>query len=148
MSSPHLRSFMPARNGVLICSRGLLWLCACNIILPSLILKKDTPMWRTGYALYHWRDLISIKSLNMPSRSGYRIAATSTAGHEEKPHRGSRVFHLRGIRNSRRIEGFYLYWQLKLRSTHTLLSSSFWGLPYRVLNINHKKEPLRSIQYE
>ena len=24
--------------------------------------------------------------------------------------------------------------------THRPLSSSFWGLPYRILNINHKKE--------
>ena len=29
--------------------------------------------------------------------------------------------------------------------THRLLSSSFLGLPYRVLNINHKKELLRSL---
>ena len=29
--------------------------------------------------------------------------------------------------------------------THTLLSSSFWGLPYRILNINHKKELVRSL---
>ena len=30
-------------------------------------------------------------------------------------------------------------------STHRLLSSSFWGLPYRILNMNHKKEQLRSL---
>ena len=29
--------------------------------------------------------------------------------------------------------------------THRLLSSSFWGLPYRILNMNHKKELLRSL---
>ena len=29
--------------------------------------------------------------------------------------------------------------------THRLLSSSFSGLPYRILNINHKKELLRSL---
>ena len=29
--------------------------------------------------------------------------------------------------------------------THRPLSSSFWGLPYRVLNINHKKELLRGL---
>ena len=28
-------------------------------------------------------------------------------------------------------------------SAHRPLSSSFLGLPYRILNINHKKEPLR-----
>ena len=30
-------------------------------------------------------------------------------------------------------------------STHKILSSSFLGLPYRVPNINHKKELLRSL---
>ena len=30
-------------------------------------------------------------------------------------------------------------------STHRLLSSSFLGLPYRILNMNHKKELLRSL---
>ena len=29
--------------------------------------------------------------------------------------------------------------------THRPLSSSFWGLPYRVLNISHKKELLRGL---
>ena len=29
--------------------------------------------------------------------------------------------------------------------THRLLSSSFLGLPYRILNMNHKKELLRSL---
>ena len=29
--------------------------------------------------------------------------------------------------------------------THRLLSSSFSGLPYRILNISHKKELLRSL---
>ena len=29
--------------------------------------------------------------------------------------------------------------------THRLLSSSFLGLPYRILNVNHKKELLRSL---
>ena len=29
--------------------------------------------------------------------------------------------------------------------THRLLSSSFLGLPYRILNINHTKELLRSL---
>ena len=29
--------------------------------------------------------------------------------------------------------------------THRLLSSSFWGLPHRNLNIDHKKELLRSL---
>ena len=29
--------------------------------------------------------------------------------------------------------------------THRLLSSSFLGLPYGILNINHKKELLRSL---
>ena len=29
--------------------------------------------------------------------------------------------------------------------THRLLSSSFLGLPYRILNMNHKKEVLRSL---
>ena len=28
--------------------------------------------------------------------------------------------------------------------THRLLSSSFLGLPYRILNMNHKKELLRT----
>ena len=27
--------------------------------------------------------------------------------------------------------------------THGPLSSSFWGLPYRILNMNHKKELLK-----
>ena len=31
------------------------------------------------------------------------------------------------------------------RCTHRPLSSSFWGLPYRILNINHKKELLRGL---
>ena len=31
------------------------------------------------------------------------------------------------------------------RSTHRILSSSFLGLPYRILNINHNKELLRSL---
>ena len=31
------------------------------------------------------------------------------------------------------------------RSTHKPLSSSFLGLPYRILNINHKKELLRGL---
>ena len=30
-------------------------------------------------------------------------------------------------------------------SAHRPLGSSFLGLPYRILNINHKKEPLRSL---
>ena len=30
-------------------------------------------------------------------------------------------------------------------STHRPLSSSFWGLPYRSLNISHKKELLRGL---
>ena len=29
--------------------------------------------------------------------------------------------------------------------THRPLSSSFWGLPYRILNINHRKELLRGL---
>ena len=29
--------------------------------------------------------------------------------------------------------------------THRPLSSSFWGLPYRILNINHKNELLRGL---
>ena len=29
--------------------------------------------------------------------------------------------------------------------THSLLGSSFLGLPYRILNMNHKKELLRSL---
>ena len=29
--------------------------------------------------------------------------------------------------------------------THRLISSSFLGLPYRILNMNHKKELLRSL---
>ena len=32
-----------------------------------------------------------------------------------------------------------------LALTHTTLSSSFWGLPYRILNINQKKELLRGL---
>ena len=32
-----------------------------------------------------------------------------------------------------------------LNNTHRLLSSSFLGLPYRILNIHHKKELLRSL---
>ena len=32
--------------------------------------------------------------------------------------------------------------------THRLLSSSFLGVPYRILNINHKKELLRSLWVE
>ena len=32
-----------------------------------------------------------------------------------------------------------------LNATHRLLSSSFWGLPYRILNIRHKKELLMGI---
>ena len=32
-----------------------------------------------------------------------------------------------------------------LDSTHRLLSSSFLGLPYRILNVNHEKELLRSL---
>ena len=34
---------------------------------------------------------------------------------------------------------------LALETTHRLLSSSFLGLPYRILNISHKKELLRSL---
>ena len=30
-------------------------------------------------------------------------------------------------------------------TTHRLLSSSFLGLPYKILNMNHKKELLRSL---
>ena len=30
-------------------------------------------------------------------------------------------------------------------STHRPLSSCFWGLPYRILNINHKRELLRGL---
>ena len=30
-------------------------------------------------------------------------------------------------------------------STHRLLSSSFLGLPFRILNVNHKKELVRSL---
>ena len=30
-------------------------------------------------------------------------------------------------------------------STHSPLGSSFWGLPYRILNINPKKELLRGL---
>ena len=30
-------------------------------------------------------------------------------------------------------------------NTHRLLSGSFLGLPYRILNINHKKELLRGL---
>ena len=33
----------------------------------------------------------------------------------------------------------------RVRVTHRLLSSSFLGLPYRILNMNHKKELLRSL---
>ena len=32
-----------------------------------------------------------------------------------------------------------------LGPTHTPLSSSFLGLPYRILNTNHKKELLRGL---
>ena len=28
---------------------------------------------------------------------------------------------------------------------HRPLSSSYWGLPYRILNINHRKELLRGL---
>ena len=31
------------------------------------------------------------------------------------------------------------------QGTHRPLSSSFWGLPYRILNIDHKKELLRGL---
>ena len=34
---------------------------------------------------------------------------------------------------------------LRVGFTHRLLSSSFLGLPYRILNINHEKELLRSL---
>ena len=33
----------------------------------------------------------------------------------------------------------------ELNPTHRPLSSSFWGLPYRTLNMNHKKELLGSL---
>ena len=33
----------------------------------------------------------------------------------------------------------------ELLGTHRLHSSSFLGLPYRILNANHKKEPLWSL---
>ena len=33
----------------------------------------------------------------------------------------------------------------ELEHTHSPLSSSFLGLPYRILNINHKKELLRGL---
>ena len=40
-------------------------------------------------------------------------------------------------------------WHLSLEVedlfTHRLLSSSFWRLPYRILNTNHKRDLLRSI---
>ena len=35
--------------------------------------------------------------------------------------------------------------KLGLGFTHRLLSSSFLGLPYRILNMNHKKELLRRL---
>ena len=38
-----------------------------------------------------------------------------------------------------------LPYTLQQHATHRLLSSSFLGLPYRTLNINHKKELLRSL---
>ena len=34
---------------------------------------------------------------------------------------------------------------MTLNPTHRPLSSSFLGLPYRILNINHKKELLRGL---
>ena len=37
--------------------------------------------------------------------------------------------------------------RMLVASTHRLLSSSFLGLPYRILSINHKKELLRSYGY-
>ena len=33
----------------------------------------------------------------------------------------------------------------EFRTTHRLLSSSFLGVPYRILHMNHKKELLRSL---
>ena len=33
-------------------------------------------------------------------------------------------------------------------TTHRLLNSSFLGLPYRILNMNHKKELLKSLWVE
>ena len=35
--------------------------------------------------------------------------------------------------------------RIEQTTTHRLLSSSFLGLPYRILNANHKKELLRSL---
>ena len=35
--------------------------------------------------------------------------------------------------------------EAKSAATHRPLSSSFWGLPYRILNINHKEELLRGL---
>ena len=39
----------------------------------------------------------------------------------------------------------YISYGRCLNLTHRLLSSSFWGLPYRILNKNHKNELLRSL---
>ena len=38
-----------------------------------------------------------------------------------------------------------MLWIETLGFTHRPLSSSFWGLAYRILNINHKKELLRGL---
>ena len=46
---------------------------------------------------------------------------------------------LRGF--ARVVAGFYRL----VEGTHRLLSSSFLGLPYRILNMNPKKELLRSL---
>ena len=39
-------------------------------------------------------------------------------------------------------------WGYDFRNIHRLLSSSCLGLPYRILNMNHKKELLRSLWEE
>ena len=42
-------------------------------------------------------------------------------------------------------EAFSGTWAVIGVPTHRPLSSSFLGLPYRILNINHNKEPLRGL---
>ena len=50
----------------------------------------------------------------------------------------SRVLQLHG-------KGFFVDSGFRVQGTHRLLSSSFLGLPYRILNMNPKKELLRSL---
>ena len=72
------------------------------------------------------RKMCGLSERSSPSRGLYAQACSATDPHGTA---GRAVGQRTGI----------------LSSTHRLLSSSFLGLPYRILNMNHKKELLRSL---